>query len=47
MNLLKCENMFQSYSGAIIPMTNALSYIENYGDDTSDNIIFPQLFSNS
>lgn len=47
MNLLKCENMFQSYSGAIIPMTNALSYIDNYGDDTSDNIIFPQLFSNS
>ena len=45
MNLLKCENMFQSYSGGIIPMTNALSYIDNYGDDTGNNIVFPELFS--
>ena len=44
MNLLKCEDLFQSYSAGIIPMTNSLSYIHNYGDDDKF-IVFPELFS--
>lgn len=47
MNLLKYENMFQSYNAGIIPMTNSLNFIENYytSDDNNANVIFPKLFS--
>jgi hypothetical protein len=45
MELMKNESMFQLYKAGITPMTNCLSYINNYSTSDDFNTIFPKLFS--
>ena len=45
MELMKNESIFQLYKAGITPMTNCLSYINNYSTSDDFNTIFPKLFS--